>query len=332
MREKLLCIHIVALLLTLAMSGCFEDPSRTHPLDPLGENFADLGALSVRVTNFYAPRSGFSDASVQITPGNILGLTDATGTFVIPALESGAYTVHIEKEGFTSLDTLVQIEAGRSLDLDIPLAGLPLFKDVQVNSLHLGRWFPPPEDLFSLEITVEMEDPDGIADIDSLWFVLDEFGFSEYIPVQTAPGTYVHTIPEERLPVALGALPGRVMQIKAKDRLGITNYSDPTSVVRIINERPFALTPADLNTISEAQPTFIWQPILLDYPFTYRIDIVRVEQNVQSTLLTLSGIDSSLESVVSPESIPSGEYFWTVSLVDEFGNRSRSREAGFRIQ
>jgi hypothetical protein len=31
------------------------------------------------------------------------------------------------------------------------------------------------------------------------------------------------------------------------------------------------------------------------------------------------------------EPLPTGQYYWTVSVLDAFGNQSRSKEAAFRI-
>ena len=43
------------------------------------------------------------------------------------------------------------------------------------------------------------------------------------------------------------------------------------------------------------------------------------------------GIDPSVTSLSVATELAPGDYFWTLWVVDSFGNRSRSREAGFRV-
>ena len=325
-------IILVTISLALIVTACLEDPDRTHPLDPLGENFLDEGGIAVQVTNFYPPRSGLVNIKVTVSPGIFTGDTDAEGRFVLPGLPGGTYTVEIEKPGYASLDTLVEVTAGDMSELELPLAGLPTFTNFEVNSLHISRWFPPPEELFSLEVLAEVADKDGVADIDSIWVVIDDLDFAELLLVQVEPGKYVHSIQSAGLPARLPALLGQQIQLMAKDRSGVSNSSLSKSLIRVINETPLAIDPRELALIDDPQPTFTWEPITLEFPYTFRIDVVRIDQNIQSTVQTIKGISSSSTTFTAPEHLLSGEYFWTVSIVDEFGNRSRSREAGFRIR
>lgn len=318
--------------LSLVASGCIEDPLRSHPLDPLGENFINEGSLSIKATNFYPPRNGLQAIQVRIDPGVIVGQTNNSGDFFSNGLASGNYTVTVEGDGYLPVDTLITISAGETTSLVIPLQGLPTFSSFELTSLHVSRWFPPPEELFSLEITAELDDKDGIADIDSLWIVIDDFDYREPVVVETTPGTYIHSIPATTLPIPMTALPGHNIYLRAIDRAGTVNTSLARLLIRVIDETPLALDPKDLEFAPDPTPLFTWEPVSLTFPYTFRIDVVRIDQNVRTTILTLEDIPSSETSIESPDAILAGEYFWTVSVVDEFGNRSRSREAGFRIR
>ncbi len=303
---------------------------RTHPLDPLGENFENEGRLALFVTNFYLPRSGLAEISVNLSPGTITGQTDGEGRFV-SSLEEGMYEVLIEKDGYATIDTLIEITAGEVVNMEVALPGLPVFNDFEINSLHVSRWFPPPTELFSIQVDAMLDDQDGVADIDSLWVLIDSFNFREAVLVQSEPGRFVHSISSNGLAVSLNALLGHDIRLKAKDRSGTVSFSDTKSLVRVINDTPLAGEPDELQNVPDPQPLFTWQPIILDFPYTYRVDIVQVNDNIQSTVQTIQNISSSDTSVVASAPLSTGEYFWTVSVVDEFGNRSRSREAGFRV-
>ena len=249
-----------------------------------------------------------------------------------PDLEAGTYQVSISGAQYARIDTLVTVSAGQLSEIEIPLPGLPVFKAFGVNSLHLSRWFPPPEELFSLEVLATLDDVDGLADIDSLWLVAPEIGLKEHIAVEVEPGTYLHTVPAERLSVGLIALQGKAFYLLAKDRSGQMNTSAPAFIVRVIEETPLARAPDNLTVLNEPTPAFAWDPVELQYPFSYRLDIVQINQNVESIVQTIDNIPASDTTITAAAPLFSGNYFWTISVVDEFGNRSRSREAGFRIQ
>ena len=314
------------------LSGCLDEPARDHPLDPLGENFLDEGRLSVLVTNFYPPRSGLRDITISLSTTAISGITNDAGMYVADRLPGGMYQVQAQAPGYAVVDTMVQVTAGETTELELPLAGLPTFSNFQVNSLHVSRWFPPPEELFSLEIQAEMADNDGVADIDSLWFSIDRYNYKDLLFVETAPGQYVHSIPVDQLPVGIDALLGQDLRLVAVDRSGTTNISEPVNLIRIIQETPLAIEPQDLTLLTDSLPTFSWEPMSLSFPFTFRVDVVRIDQNIRSIVQTIENIPATTTTQRAVTPISAGEYFWIVSVVDEFGNRSRSREAGFRIR
>jgi len=62
------------------------------------------------------------------------------------------------------------------------------------------------------------------------------------------------------------------------------------------------------------------------------VDVVREETNIQVSVESHENIPSLQTSIRVANPLTPGDYFWTVSVVDAFGNRSRSKEAGFRIQ
>ena len=322
---------VATILFAFFLVGCFEGAPRRHPLDPRGENFLDEGALAIQVTNFYPPRSGLAGVKVRVSPGLVTGETDPSGMVIIPSLSSGSYTLNVAKDGFAPQESTIDIKAGETKQVNVQLAGLPEFVRTQVSSIHIRRWFPPPDELFSIEFQTEIQDHDGLADIDSVWIDLPDFDYSHPLSLQTEPGHYAQRIPAEDLPVSIQALYGREFFLIARDRSGATNSSEPLHIIRVISPTPLALSPEDLTLLSNNLPEFTWEPISLAYPFTYRIDIVRVDQNIQSLVQTISDIPSTAVSIPAGEPLTSGEYFWTVSIVDEFGNLSRSREAGFRI-
>lgn len=311
-------------------AGCFEGAPRRHPLDPQGENFEDIGGISILVSTYYGPRSGIADATVKITPGSFFGETDASGRVFVSGLVSGTYSLTVEKAGYASQSQTINVNTGETANIEIPMPGLPEFTSIDISTLHISRWWPPPEELFRLQLETTLNDPDGLADIEEVWIEIPDFDYKETLTIQSSPGVFTHTILETSLPVRLPALLGRDMILFARDRTGAINQSEKQSIFRIIDASPLAVLPQGLQLLDTTTPELTWESISEDYPFSYQVDVVRVDNNIQNLILSLSDISSDSSSVqTSP--LSSGEYFWTVSVVDEFGNLSRSKEAGFRI-
>jgi hypothetical protein len=69
----------------------------------------------------------------------------------------------------------------------------------------------------------------------------------------------------------------------------------------------------------------------LPHPFTYRVEVFRtLGANVKELYRSQIDIASNTSSI-RVENVDMGDYFWTVSVVDEFGNWSQSRPAGFSV-
>ncbi len=312
-------------------SGCFEGAPRRHPLDPQGENYQNVAGVTVQVTSFYAPLRPLSGATVRVTPGSFWGTTDAQGQTFIENLPSGSYTILVEKTGYAPQSQTIQVTAGDAASVDVRLPGLPAFTKIDINSNHISRWWPPPEELYRLNLDITLEDPDGVADIEEVWLFIPDFEFNIKLGAPIEPGRYVESLSENELPAPLGSLVGHELIFYAMDRSDITNTSDAITILRVIDTPPEAVAPIGLADIETNAPRLSWESTPVNFPYTYEVNVVRVDNNLQNVVLSISNISSD-SLAVQTSALTTGEYFWTVSVVDEFGNRSRSREAGFRIR
>lgn len=312
------------------LTGCFEGAPRNNPLDPRGENFQDAGGLTVQVTTFYAPKRGLGEVTVQTDPGNFTGQTDASGTVFIPDLASGAYTIHASRDGYATQSTVIEVTAGEFSNVALALPGLPEFLDIDINTVHISRWWPPPQELFRLNLNVELDDRDGLADIESVWLEIPSLDYRVNLSPQTTPGTFSRLIQGDSLPAPLPALLGQDMFLYAEDRSATINQSEKQAIFRVIEASPLAVSPRDLDLLDTSSPALSWEATSINFPFTYTVNVVRVDNNIQNLVRSIPEIPADSTSL-QLDALATGEYFWTVSVVDAFGNTSRSREAGFRI-
>ncbi|HEX9652816.1 MAG TPA: hypothetical protein VGA99_03820, partial [bacterium] len=124
---------------------------------------------------------------------------------------------------------------------------------------------------------------------------------------------------------------GRQIVIRAKDRAGFSNNSTPQFVVRIIDDVPITLSPQGLETVATTNPTLQWQAVNQPYQFSYLVELYRVDFGINNLVWQSDAIEHTTTETVVPDNLAAGTYFWTIAIVDEFGNMSRSKEASFQV-
>ena len=323
-----------AVLLTTA--GCLGDAPHDNPLDPRSDAFEDEGALTGQITTRAA--APVTEAEVRLVPPASVVLpalvtrTDAQGRFRFTgAPRADGYRVEVVRDGFApEAMTSVSVRAGRTEELGpVVLNALPVFTTVQLRTLHISRWWPE-NDLFFLDLDATLDDADGLNDVDAVRFALPGLGFAVTLE-NRGDGRYARTVEADSLPArSLQALVGAELRLTAEDRMGGTATAAP-ALTRVIETTPVASAPQGLALTESARPVLQWEPAAVSFAFTYRIDVFRDDANRAVRVATLDGLPAAATEVQLPDPLPTGTYFWTVSLVDAFGNRSRSKEAGFRI-
>lgn len=329
--------NIVILALAVAASACLEDGERGNPLDPLSDNFEDEGQVSGRVVN--RSLAGVASVTVRLQPGGLSTSTDGSGAYTLQGVPSGEYTVAVEADAYSSSSSSVTVSPGVPAKADFELNGLPMIEEWTINTAHISRWWPL-EDLFQIEITANASDVDGIFDLDRVWLEIPDYAFADTLASTPVAGTFAKTVPEWSLPTTtIHSLLGQSMHLSVRDRLDMTISSPAVQLVRVIDETPVAVEEAFQTGPQDclveqpgvgAVPLIEWDPLFLPYPFTHRVDIIRVDAGLETPVERMDDIPPGA-TTASATPLPQGEYYWTVAVVDEFQNRSRSKQVGFCI-
>ena len=324
-------LHTVLTACILLGIGCLSDAERSNPLDPLSDDFEDEGTLTGMTTRFYPPHPAVRNAEVKLTPGPFITESDADGRFEFLEVPSGRYQITARKNGFISGKDSVTVVAGTSnRTVDLRLNGLPVVHTFELRAVHIDRWWPG--ELYQLEVAATIEDPDGLGDIDRVWFEIPEFGYAQDLKVTAISGRYQETISAQSLPGGnLHALQGKEIVVKVIDKVGFAVESAPRQIVRVIDMTPIAISPQAQEQVDDPAPLLVWEDAGLPFAYTYRIDVVLDQVNVQNVVQTITNIPAERTSYKLETPLASGTYFWTISVVDAFGNRSRSKEAGFLV-
>jgi hypothetical protein len=134
----------------------------------------------------------------------------------------------------------------------------------------------------------------------------------------------------------------RPLQIRSRDFHFAINYGNPFYISRIIENTATPLYPT-MNTstlvkdTTGSTPRLHWSLPDVAFNYTYLLRISRVVSGVNYEIATYSQIGSVDNAFQFPgdnsgETLDPGDYLWTISVIDDFGNYSRSKEAAFVVK
>ncbi len=328
---KILC-YTVLVSAWLGMS-CITDAPHDNPLDPQNPN--STLTLRGRVFTLYPPYQGIAGVGVWLEPLHRFTRTDEAGAFGFTDLKTGTYTVVSTMEGYAS-DTM-EVVLKNPVNVEIYLDALPQFRQIVLTSHHYARFFPP-DDLYFLTIDVLVSDRDGHSDIVRMWYELPDLTLQDTLRLVEFPDAYsarfiAQRTPEDYQIASLHLLIGKAFTFRVEDKPGMRTVSPAFYLTRIVETIPVHVQPTGLVSLPVTQDSirFEWEPVVLPYPFSFRIEIYRLDFGVTTLVSRIDGIASSRVDYLYKNDLTPGDHLWFLYVVDEYGNTGRSREGAFRI-
>ena len=192
----------------------------------------------------------------------------------------------------------------------------------------LNKWSPQEKPDYALEAKLLISDLDN--DIDSVFMINPSLNFSGIMYYNTLSKFYERDFTLSELGIiSANDLIGKDFEIVVKDTRGNKFDLGNTNIKRVINEEIQIKSPKGKDTVS-IPITLNWIKFTPGFDFTYQAQIYTDEiEPKQEWQQPIHSQEISFE-VESP--LKSGEYFWVIWCIDEFGNRSRSRQASFIIE
>ena len=330
----------MGLVLSLALgTGCLGDAPHDNPFDPNSDRFVREGDITGRVTD--RADAPLPDAEVRLISGSagtqpeLLVRTDSRGDYAFSdVMEGSGYRILVRRDGYVDgmLEAL-DIQAGVEKELPtLRLNALPLITDAAFRTIHISRWWPT-NDLFFLEVNATVADADGLLDIEEVWFEIPAQGYRATLdPQGLSGGLFDKQIRADSLPIPnLQSLLGQTLRLSVRDREGSVVTSDAGQLVRVVENTPNTVDPFGDELLDTNRPTLTWEPFPPLFDFTYRIDVFRIETNPPVLVRQINDIPMDQTALRLGSTLPTGSYFWTVTVIDDFGNQSRSKQAGFLI-
>jgi len=322
------------LLFALALaflSGCLSSADRENPIDPQSDKFQNVGTLAGQTFSFFAPFRPVPDVEVRLSPGSMITFSDQDGRFVFGDVTPGKYRIKASKSGFAPAEDSISIEFLQTVPHQFNLDALPLFDSVSVRSRHIRNTFPTP-DIFFLEVSANVDDPDGKNDIALVELQMPALGFADTLQATATLGKFMSVIFASQLPTSqLEGVLGRPFFLTASDGEGASTESEATFLPRIISQAPQPDSPNGFVLLNDPNPVLNWTGSDLPFEFTYRVEVVRTDLGVETSIWTRSNLTQQTTSVRVDLALAPGIYLWTVAVVDVFDNWSESVQASFRI-
>jgi hypothetical protein len=283
--------------------------------------------------------SSLASAKVHSIENDITVLSDGNGYFSFQYLSVGPQTLVCSKDNFVSDTQHIVLQSRTSTDVPFYLNGAPYVLSQNILTRKIDQYYPSPQ--YFVDITASVTDPNGIVDVDSVWFSVDTLLYPMEYSVTTKQfqtTLYKYDIPTN----TIQWLVNKPLKIRSKDRRNAVNLSTSFYVSRIIENTAIPTYPTT-NPLTQIQdttgstPMFQWNPPDVTFNYTYTILLSRVESEIRTVVWTYTQIYSSIVQQqylgnTGNDTLSAGEYVWTISVVDDFGNYSSSKEASFIVR
>lgn len=318
-------INAFLLVAVVLFATCCQAP-RNNPLDP--ENPANMYQyMSGEVKSVSIPYHPIPDVFVYWPDHSLSTLTDQAGNFSMELIDAGPGWLHFTKAGYYSDSTYVLWQNTSVLHFDIFLNAHPVLDDCEAYSIIENRY--PSLQTERMQINVELSDIDN--DIDSVFLNIDILDQIHLLAYNTTNKRYERTFSIYELDISsIEQLTGHPLSISIKDIFDNIHMLEISSIKRVIREEVIFISPSGNETTS-ATPTLSWQKFNPGFSHTYSLEVFTSEITPQMVWHVESLPDSLSEYTVDVTLMP-GEYFWVIWAIDEFGNRSRSKPASFKVE
>ena len=321
---KNIFITIAALFFLLAC-----DAPRENPFDPASPNYKteidNKASTQLFVHSLYSPFTGIPNVQVGEKYTPFFGTTNTDGRVQWKHEKTDSLFFILYAQGYFS-NSVLFVGNDLSNDLETSLNARPQFKEIQFTSVYQN--LDKSSQATYISISSKINDPDGAEDIlsvvlkDSAHSFSDSLRLSDQLQQEYSSYADILTLDENLLPARL---PELNFFLVVKNQNGDSVVSVPLHIKRVIEEQISLNAPTNNATLQDSV-IFEWEPVVLDFPFTFSLFIQRLEDNAS---FVYSGL-ASTEVRFVVNNLTTGTYFWQLQIVDVLGNICQSIFMSFK--
>lgn len=327
---QLIRILLAACLASLALTGCVPDAPRDNPVDPLGDSESRIEGW---VFSYYEPRRPVADVAVTLLPSRQFSISDETGYVAFSNVAPGSYRLVAAGEGFAP-DTIAVVVGSRNevQTGNLFLNAVPVVETVTYYSRHVDQLIPG--EVYEAYLNVTVADGDGVGDVAAVTYRIPALDYERPLSPTPTLGEYQLRVEDTELLTLYGGnlylLTENHAVVEARDRVGARGRSDSLYLRRIIDEAPRLSAPA-ISEVTGPRPRFQWEAPRVSFDFTYALDLQRLVGGIFREYAVIDAIPGAWLDTVPADSLPDGEYRWTLEIRDNLGNASRSKPFQFIV-
>jgi hypothetical protein len=304
--------------------GCEWTPERDNPLDPNSNSFNPV--LTGEVTNL--ANTSISQAIVTLHPEGVAVVTGDDGVYRFEGVDLGEYALTVQKMDHVGDTVTVNIVSGGITTQDFQINALPVFDSVSVTSHNI---YSLPQHNRHVTVYCMITDPDENKSLVSIMVLFedDTLGFLQYDGVT---GIFSRNFLDTTFSViSFQDIVGRPFTLIATDTSDSYSMSESYYTNRFL-DIPNVISPV-YDQVGRI-PTLYWENFSNYFSYFQNI---RIFDDDRILVWDTLAVDAAVTQVIVTDSLqltsPPGpdNYYWTLEIIDLYGNTSVSQEAIFWV-
>ncbi|MFH1197395.1 MAG: hypothetical protein V1720_16975 [bacterium] len=254
--------------------------------------------------------------------------TDAAGYFKFENIKCENGWLYFSGEGYSKDSSYVDWGENNVKNVQMYLNSYPVLDAISFYSVIENSYNNPPS--FHMVLNAKVTDYDN--DIDTVFIENESLEFS--LPLEYNLSSKIFEKKVYLLDLGLSdnsEVIGKEFNISVKDLKGTKYDIGEANIKRVITDFVEFISPAG-NDTTDSNPTLKWKRFTPGFSYNYDIQVF-IKDEFSSGLIYQPGSLISGDEIefFVPYSLQSGTYFWVIWCIDEFGNRSRSKQASFIV-
>ncbi len=315
---------IIPLFISLLFFSC-EAPHE-NPLDPLNGD-SNTAQLTGTVYTISLPREKIAGASITWRNENKSVFSDENGAYEMRISKKTDGFIVCNKEGFFSDSVFIDWEKLTEKSIMFYLNKKTELENASFTSSVIFSNDTTQNQ--SLLVSIKVKDRDN--DVDSITLANKSVGFFSPLDYNIASGFWQRTFSVfDFSVVSLEELIGKEFSVIVIDFDNREIELNCGYLARVITQQPETVTPREDDEV-QVPFTITWEKYPANFNFKYQIQIFRNEVPAQ-LVYEEKNIDKSATSItIEGNGFSVGHYFWTLTVIDEYGNKVRSKPNVFKI-
>ena len=332
-------LRSLSILLFAAFAFYSCDAPRLNPLDPNNPDYISpvidtviiepTYSLVGNVKTLAAPSSPIFSVDVYWPNENKLVKTDAAGNFSFDNIEKKDGWLYFEKNSYLNDSLFISWNDDTTVTVQKFLKYLPTVNYLSIYTEVLNSHSVPS---YKIGFETEITDKDGL--VDSVIIYNKDLKIYKSLPRQTF-NRYGTNFKISELPLnSIEDAVGREFSLIFVDNQNNKITAAKEKLNRIIKQEIAFIAPINGEIVSST-PKMEWTRFTPGFPFHYLIQVYTDETGpvlvFEQDNIGSDQISFTLPTAINNEINGTDQYFWVIWCIDEFNNKSRSRQATFTV-